>query len=85
MNLAQDRTSKDGIQFRSFEARVNVDCEARTARYASASYFGQPNFVGEPVAVKYFEEDDIRPMTLPGAPPELAAKTVNAACSVGTR
>ena len=85
MNLAQDRTSKDGIQFRSFEARANVDCEARTARYASASYFGQPNFVGEPVAVRHFEEDDIRPMTLPGAPPELAAKTVNAACSVGPR
>jgi hypothetical protein len=84
MSLAQDRTSKDGIQFRSFQARASVDCEARTARYASTTYFGQPNFVGEPVAVRHYEEDDIRPMTLAGAPPELAAKTINAACSVGT-
>jgi hypothetical protein len=85
MSLAQDRTSKDGIQFRSFQARASVDCEARTARYASTTYFGQPNFVGEPVAVRHYEEDDIRPMTLAGAPPELAAKTINAACSVGAR
>jgi hypothetical protein len=84
MSLAQDRTSKDGIQLRSFQARAAVDCEARTARYASTTYFGQPNFVGEPVAVRHFEDDDIRPMTLAGAPPELAAKTINAACSVGT-
>jgi len=85
MSLAQDFTGKDGFKLRSFEARVTVDCEARTARYVSATYYGLPNFVGEPVAIKQFEDDDIRPMTLPGAPPELAARTVNAACNVGTR
>ncbi|MCR6478636.1 hypothetical protein NU688_20940 [Variovorax sp. ZS18.2.2] len=84
MSLAQDVIGKDGFKLRSFEARATVDCEARTARYVSAIYYGQPNFVGEPVAVKQFEDDDIRPMTLPGAPPELAARTVNAACSVGS-
>ena len=85
MSMAQERTNKDGVKFRSFLAQATVDCEARTARYASASYFGQPNFVGEPVSVKQFEEDDIRPVRLPGAPPELAARTVNAACSVGAK
>jgi hypothetical protein len=83
MSLAEDVVGKDGFKLRSFEARATVDCEARTARYVSATYFGLANFVGEPVAVKHFEDDDIRPMTLPGAPPELAARTVNAACSVG--
>lgn len=82
MSLAQDVTGKDGFKLRSFEARATVDCEARTARYVSATYYGLPNFVGEPVAVKQFEDDEVRPMTLPGAPPELAARTVNAACSV---
>jgi hypothetical protein len=48
----------------------------------SATYFGQPNFVGEPIAVRHFEPDDVRPMTLGGAPRELAARTINAACSV---
>ena len=83
MSLAKDFTGKDGFKLRSFEARASVDCEARTARYVSATYYSLPNFVGEPVAVKQFEDDDIRPMTLPGAPPELAARTVNAACNVG--
>jgi len=85
MSLAEDRTSKDGVRFRSFVARANVDCEARSARYVSATYFGHPNFVGEPVAVKTFEEDDVRPVTFAGAPGELATRTVNAACSVGGR
>ena len=85
MSMAQDRTNRDGIRFRSFQAQAAVDCEARTARYISATYFGQPNFVGEPVSVKHFEEDDVRLVTLPGAPPGLAAKTVNAACSVGAK
>ncbi|MBJ2158965.1 surface-adhesin E family protein [Variovorax sp. IB41] len=84
MSLAEDVTGKDGFKLRSFEARASVDCEARTARYVSATYFSLPNFVGEPVAVKHFEDDDVRPLTLPGAPPELAARTVNAACSVGS-
>lgn len=87
MSLAQDTTGKDGFRLRSFEARATVDCDARTARYVSATYYRLPNFVGEPMAVKHFEDDDIRPVTLPGAPPELAARTVNAACnasSVGT-
>ncbi|MFM9927960.1 surface-adhesin E family protein [Variovorax sp. H27-G14] len=83
LSLAQERTTKDGIRFRSFRARVNVDCEARNARYVSATYFGQPDFVGDPIAVRVFEADDVRPMTLSGAPRDLAGRTVNAACSVG--
>ncbi len=84
LSLAQPRTTKDGIRFRSFVSRVSVDCEARSARYVSATYYGQPNFVGEAIAVRTFDEDDIRPMAFAGAPGELAVRTVNAACSVGT-
>ena len=51
-----------------------VDCDDRRARYVSASYFSLPTFVGEPVQVKHFEEGDVRPVTLPGAPAELAAR-----------
>jgi hypothetical protein len=82
LSLAQTRTTRDGIPFRSFDAKVDVDCAARNARYVSATYFGQPNFVGEPIAVRHFAPDDVRPMTLGNAPRELAARTINAACSV---
>ncbi|MBN8755412.1 MULTISPECIES: surface-adhesin E family protein [Variovorax] len=82
MNMQADRINRDGVRFRSFQALANVDCDARSARYVSASYFAEPNFVGDPVLVKHFEEGDVRPVTLPGAPRELAARTVNAACAV---
>jgi hypothetical protein len=85
LSLAQERTTRDGIRFRSFRARVDVDCEARNARYVNATYFGQPDFVGAPIAVRVFEPDDLRPMNLAGAPRDLAGRTVNAACSVRAR
>jgi hypothetical protein len=58
-----------------------VDCETRSARYVSATYYGHPNFVGEPIAVRHFEDGDVRPVTLAGAL-DLVTRTVNAACAV---
>lgn len=82
MSLPQDRTGRDGIKYRSFQARARVDCDTRSARYVSVSYFGHPNFVGEPVAVKHYEEEeDVRPVTLAGAR-DLVTRTINAACAV---
>jgi hypothetical protein len=81
MSLPEDRTGRDGIRFRSFQARAKVDCEARSARYLSATYFGHPDFVGEPVAVRHFEESDVRIVTLAGAR-DLVTRTINAACAV---
>ncbi len=82
LSLAAPRTTRDGIVFRSFTSHVQVDCEARAARYVSATYYGRPDFVGEPIAVRVFEPQDRRPMAFAGAPPDLAVRTVNAACSV---
>jgi hypothetical protein len=84
MSLPEDRTGRDGIRFRSFQARAKVDCEARSARYLSATYFGHPDFVGEPVAVRHFEESDVRIVTLAGAR-DLVTRTINAACAVRPR
>ncbi|WP_432729240.1 surface-adhesin E family protein [Variovorax sp. W6] len=81
MSLPKDRTGRDGVRYRSFQAQARVDCEARSARYLSTTYFGHPNFVGEPIAVRHFEEGDVRPVTLAGAL-ELVTRTINAACAV---
>ena len=85
ISLAEPRTGQDGLKFRSVAAKASVDCEARKARYVSATYFGQPNFVGEPIAVREFDESDVRPMKFDGLPGDLAARTVNAACGVGAK
>jgi hypothetical protein len=85
ISLAEPRTSQEGIKFRSVTAQASVDCDARKARYVSATYFGQPNFVGPPLAVREFDETDVRPMKFDGLPGDLAARTVNAACGVGVK
>ena len=85
ISLAEPRTSQEGIKFRSVTAQASVDCDARKARYVSATYFGQPNFVGPPLAVREFDESDVRPMKFDGLPGDLAARTVNAACGVGVK
>ena len=85
ISLAEPRTSQEGIKFRSVTAQASVDCDARRARYVSATYFGQPNFVGPPLAVREFDESDVRPMKFDGLPGDLAARTVNAACGVGVK
>jgi len=86
ISLAEPRsTGQDGLKFRSVAAKASVDCETRKARYVGATYFAQPNFVGEPVAVREFDESDVRPMKFEGLPGDLAARTVNAACGVGAK
>lgn len=85
ISLAEPRTSQEGLKFRSVAAQASVDCEARKARYVSATYFGQPNFVGPAMAVLEFDETDVRPMKFDGLPGDLAARTVNAACGVGVK
>ena len=85
ISLAEPRTGQDGLRFRSVAAKASVDCDARKARYVSATYFSQPNFVGEPVAVREFDEGDVRPMKFDGLPVELAPRTMNAACGVGVK
>lgn len=83
ISLAEPRTGDDGLKFRSVAAKASVDCDARKARYVSATYFGQPNFVGPPLSVREFDEADVRPMNFAGLPGDLAVRTVNAACGVG--
>ncbi|WP_431108821.1 surface-adhesin E family protein [Variovorax paradoxus] len=83
ISLAEPRAGHDGLKFRSVAAKASVDCEARKARYVSATYFAEPNFVGPPLAVREFEEGDVRPMNFAGLPGDLAGRTVNAACGVG--
>jgi hypothetical protein len=85
ISLAEPRSGPDGLKFRSVTARASVDCEARKARYVSATYFDQPNFVGPPLAIREFDESEVRPMNFAGMPGDLAVRTVNAACGVGAR
>lgn len=85
LSLAEPRRTREGIQYRSFSGEAGIDCQARTARYLSARYFAQPHFVGEPAAVKVFEDDDVRPMDFEGAAGDLAARTMNAACGARAR
>ncbi|WP_369794586.1 surface-adhesin E family protein [Polaromonas sp. JS666] len=40
-------TTEEGIQFRSAEAEVLIDCDRQSARYLNAAFYSEPDFKGQ--------------------------------------
>lgn len=82
VNRSEVRTSTDGIRFRSFQGKAEVDCDVRTARYVAATFYSEPNFSGTPIASLRFEKDQDRPVTFRKIPGALDTRIVKAACAL---
>jgi len=82
VNRAEVRTSTDGVHFRSFEGKAEVDCDQRTARYVAATFFSEPNFSGTPVASLRFQKNQNRPLVFRKIPGALDERLVKAACAL---
>lgn len=83
VSRALERTSQDGIKFRSYVGVAEVDCVKQTARFLRASFYRQPNFQGEPYLAKDFGTQ-IRPVAFRDMPGNHTQQTVRAAC-IATR
>ena len=62
INRAKLWTTNEGVQFRSVETEVQIDCTQQTARYVKASFYAQPDFRGQPFKVAVYAQDDVRQM-----------------------
>ena len=82
VSRAAERTSTEGVKFRSFEGVAEVDCGASTARYVSASFYAEPHFAGTPIARLDFASDRVRPMAFRQIPGDFSARVIRAACTV---
>ena len=53
VSRSADRTSWDGVPYRSYESTVLFDCVNNTARYMRITYYKQPAWNGAAKAVDY--------------------------------
>jgi hypothetical protein len=81
INRATLWRTTEGVQFRSVETEVQIDCTQQTARYLKASFYAQPDFRGQPFKVSVYAADDIRPMVFKDIADNPNARIIKAACT----
>jgi hypothetical protein len=83
VSRVSERTSTEGIRFRSFESMAEVDCSASTARYVSATFHAKPHFAGPPIARLDYPPEHLRPMVFRQIAGDFSTRIIRAACVVG--
>ncbi len=79
VSRSTDRTSWDGIAYRSYQAKVLFDCPHKTARYLSIEFYLAPGWKGEPYQTSLYTET-VRLMAFRDVEPNPAQRIVRAAC-----
>jgi hypothetical protein len=74
-----ERTSWDGISYRSYQALVLFDCVDRTARYLSIEFYAEPGWKGQSHHTSLYQ-DPPRWMMFRDVEPNPAQRIVRAAC-----
>jgi hypothetical protein len=80
VSRSQERTSTDGIRFRSFHGLVAFDCEARVARFVSSQFYDAPLWRDPGIRMDY-PQSAWRPVEFRGFQPNPRDRVVQAACS----
>ena len=83
VNRPEQRTTRDGIIFRSFRSNVLFDCRKKTARYISVDFYMQPLWQGEPHKSVNYPATDLRPMEFREVEPNPRDRIIRATCRTG--
>ena len=75
-----ERTSGDGVTFRSFQGEVGFDCSQRTARFLRSQFFTQPLWKS-PVQELRYPAGKVRPMEFRLFDPNPRDSVIKAACT----
>jgi hypothetical protein len=74
------RTGYDELPYRSYDASVLMDCQAKTARFLTIAYYVQPLWQGTPRETVDFSKGSSRNMVFRGVEPNPHLRIVQAAC-----
>ena len=80
VSRSQERTSTDGIVFRSYIASVEFDCIQRNARFLAADFYQQSLWHGTPHKNMVYGPSQVRPVAFRFFEPNPLEKLVQAAC-----
>lgn len=80
VSRSAQRTSTDGVTFRSFTASVEVKCAEKTARFVTVAFYMAPMWEGKPHQVMAFSAAQNRPMLFRSIEPNPTERIIRAAC-----
>jgi hypothetical protein len=80
LNRAKQRTSTDGIVFRSFTSVIEFDCEKRTARFTKTQFYNGPLWT-QPGRTMDYPASMVRPMVFREIEPNPSERVIKAACT----
>lgn len=83
VSRAQQRTSRDGVVFRSYFSVVEFDCTKGTARFLSADFYRLPMWQGTVHQSLIYGRDQVRPMVFREMTPNPTERIIRAACKSG--
>ncbi|HSV51288.1 MAG TPA: surface-adhesin E family protein [Burkholderiaceae bacterium] len=83
VSRSAQRTSWDGVSYRSYESSVLFDCRENTARYLFISFYTQPGWKGEPHQGVDYSKGPPRWMEFREVEPNPTARILHAACAAG--
>ena len=80
LNRPKQRTSTDGIVFRSFVSVIEFDCEKRTARFTKTQFYNGPLWTS-PGRTMDYPASMVRPMVFREIEPNPSERVIKAACA----
>ena len=83
VSRSAERTTRDGVSFRSFDSNVLFDCAQKTARFVSVDFYAQPQWRGESFKTETYLATDVRSMEFRDVQPNPRDRIIRAACSTG--
>jgi hypothetical protein len=81
VSRSEQRVSRDGVAFRSFEAEVVFDCARDRARFISADFYRLPLWQGESHKSLVYPNGSVRPMEFRDIEPNPRNRLIRAACT----
>lgn len=79
VSRSHQRTSFRGQKYRSYEAKISVDCTAQKAWYLWLSYHAEPQWQGPEIAKENYEEGQA-PVLFKDVPGQPYKRLIKAAC-----
>ncbi len=80
VSRSNQRTSWDGVPYRSYTARVLFNCTEGKAYYLSLTFYNQPLWTGVSHKTSTYTRDNPRPMLFVDVEPNPTQRIVKAAC-----
>lgn len=80
VSRSSQRSSWEGIPYRSYYAMVTIDCKLEKAYYLSLDYYLQPAWKGRVHKKMSYTRETAKPMLFVGVTPNPTARIIKAAC-----